>query len=154
MYVHHENRYLIQSLVLMHSTIIHVHVTTHFPSPSLPQSLCQQLSSLMSPGASGEPLSPLVPEERVLFGISASHPTTKTVCELSRAYSTVDTDTIAREVCAQTTYPLSIRCTFIYDVRQVHLNYMYNVHVYLLQGLSKLYVHVHVHVVAKHRPVA
>ena len=52
----------------------------------------------MSPGASGEPLSPLVLEDRVLFGISASHPSVKTVHELSKTYSTVDTATIAREV--------------------------------------------------------
>ena len=90
-----------------HTLVVVVHVLMLLAFSSLPLffilspfliSPSLQLSSLLSPGVFGDPLPPLVPEDRVVFGVSASHPTTKTVAELGKTYSTVDTATIAREV--------------------------------------------------------
>jgi hypothetical protein len=78
--------------------VIHKLGPSYFGSFQAPVLGDTSLSSLLSPGAFGDPLPPLVPEDRVVFGISASHPSTKTVCELSKTYSTVDTATIAREL--------------------------------------------------------
>ena len=79
-------------------SILVVHMTPHALYTTSPFSLSPQLSSLLSPGAYGDPLPPLVPEDRVVFGVSASQPATKTVADLNKTYSSVDTSTIAREV--------------------------------------------------------
>ena len=67
------------------------------PLPSPP--LLLQMSTSLAPGVRGEPLNALMAEEKVVFGIIAYHPLTKTVAELGKTYSTVDVATIAREVC-------------------------------------------------------
>ena len=57
-----------------------------------------QLVSSLVPGSHSDPLPPLIPEEKVVFGLLITCPLLKTIHELTKAYSTVDVSTIAREV--------------------------------------------------------
>ena len=63
------------------------------------QHACTQFS--ISPGTHSDPMSPLVPDEKIILGLIASHPFNKTVHNLGKTYnhSNVDVATIAREVC-------------------------------------------------------
>ena len=75
-------------MLLRFACSMHTHTHTH-----------TQFSTSLSPGVTGEPLNALVSEDKVLFGLLASHPLVKTVHELEKVYSPVDVLTIAREVC-------------------------------------------------------
>lgn len=60
--------------------------------------LLLQLVSSLVPGSRSDPLPPLIPEDKVVFGLLVTCPLLKTIHELAKAYCSVDVSTIAREV--------------------------------------------------------
>ena len=60
--------------------------------------LSPQLVSSLVPGSQSDPLPPLIPEDKVVFGLLITCPLLKTIHELTKAYCSVDVSTIAREV--------------------------------------------------------
>lgn len=78
----------------------HCHTSFCYVVPLAPFSIAHDPSSYPLPQSSahGHTLPPLVSEDRLLFGLIATHPLIKTLQELSKMYTRLDIMAIRREV--------------------------------------------------------